>query len=82
MIHSMCGGKLKEGSTVVFAKVKLDSGETKWFLVEDMTVSAGDRVIVPTGYLRAEGEVVEARECKVGVTPIPLRTAQSIVAKV
>lgn len=85
MIHSMCGGKLNQDDTKIFAKVAFLEGTKSekpfgWFLVEDIAVAVGDTVVVPVNYLREEGEVIEVVECKNRVYPVPVRTAKSIVS--
>ncbi len=80
----MCGGKLNENETYVFVKVYFKEGTKSskpfsWFLADGITVNEGDRVIVPVGYLKEEGEVTEVAVCKRGVTPVPLRSAECII---
>ncbi len=87
MIHSLCGGKIKMDDTRIFAKVELDEkgGESQdfgWYLADDFHLKIGDKVIVKPNYINKSGIVVEIKECKNKIYPVPLRTAKSIASVV
>lgn len=85
MIHSLCGGKLKEGEEHVFAKVSFDKKQPDgrgfgWYLADGFSVKNGDKVTVIVKYFEEEGTVEQVVVCKNGVTPVPLRTAKEIIS--
>ena len=88
MIHSLAGGSLREKRVEDFALVEILDGVMKggkfWYIVKDKTITAGDKVIVPLGrldtmqqakVLRIDENVVE------GQTPVPFRSAKTILRK-
>ena len=87
MIHSLCGGKRNMDDTRIFAKVRIDENECEsqnfgWYLADDFHLKIGDKVIVKPNYINKSGVVVEIKECKNKIYPVPLRTAKSIVSVV
>ena len=88
MIHSLAGGSLREKRVEDFALVEIIDGIMKggkfWYIVKDKTITAGDNVVVPLGRTNAEQQAKVLRIDKnvvEGQTPVPLRSAKTILRK-
>lgn len=83
MIHSMSGGVLSEFDTYTFVKVAFEDGARPYWYVSDFAVSAGDTVTAPFGGGVKRATVITVEQNVSGqVTPIPLRSAKKLIAKV
>lgn len=89
MIHSLAGGNFRGKRVEDFAFVEILDGVMKggkfWYLVKDNDLKAGDEVVVPLGRTNAEQRARVIRIDKnvvEGQTPVPLRSAKTILRKV
>ncbi len=78
MIHSLSGGVISDGNIYDFAKVRVE-GAPRWYL-NGCGAKEGDRVLVPVGYLSAEGVVERVESCTAQTAPVPVRRAAEILA--
>ena len=88
MIHSLAGGSFREKRVEDFALVEIIDGVMKggkfWYVVKDKTITAGDKVVVSLGRSDAEQQAKVIRIDKnvvEGQTPVPLRSAKTILRK-
>lgn len=78
MIHSMSGGVISENGRYTFVKVELD-GTPQWYLSSSSSVKAGDRVLLPCGYLTREAVVVKVEEADAQCAPVPMKRIKEIL---
>lgn len=77
MIHSLSGGVLSDGESRLFVKV-IAEGTPCWYLSPDLTVTAGDEVLVPFGRGTAQGRVERTMFADGKTSPVPLSRAKEI----
>ncbi len=91
MIHSMCGGGLKNNEILSFAKVKffpenapegLDVSRTYWFISEIPLLRAGDKVLAPlSGGGSCEAIVLRVDLSDEQTPPMPLRAMKKLISR-
>lgn len=84
MIHSMSGGVIRDQGSYIFVKVALDGDPAPRWYIAEFDVEEGDRVSVPIGRAQTPAPATVLRvESNVSgqVTPVPLRSAKKIIAK-
>ena len=80
MIHSLSGGVIKDGGRHDFVKLKFQSGEERWYLSDEFSLSVGMKAIAFLNGKTQTGEVVRAdSNLSAQATPVPLKTAEKIV---
>lgn len=78
MIHSMSGGVLSDNEVYTFVKVEVE-GAPCWYLAPDH-VQEGALVLVPHGYMSAQGRVLKVERCTQQTAPVPMKCAREILA--
>lgn len=78
MIHSLCGGTIKNNDLKIFVKVEL-SGEVKWYLSPFPEVKVEDRVLVFSHFEVKEGKVIFREEQTALCAPVPMNRIEEIL---
>lgn len=84
MIHSMSGGVIRDQGSFDFVKVAIDGDPVPHWYISDFDVEEGDRVSAPVGKAQtpAPATVLRVERNVSGqVTPVPLRSAKRLIAK-
>ena len=84
MIHSLSGGTIKDIGFSSFAKVKLATGETMFF-VYDFPLNVGEEVLVPVGRsgTPTQATVVELRpNVSNRLAPFPIKSMKNVIKKI
>lgn len=92
MIHSMCGGGLKDNEIFSFAKVKfvaeklpcgVDGERPYWFISEIPLLKQGDKVLAPVGMsdVPCEAVVLRVDRASEQTPPFPIKTMKKIIKK-
>lgn len=90
MIHSMCGGGLKNNEILSFAKVKfceesapagVDCSRPYWFISEIPLLKAGDKVLAPIGEKSYEAVVLRVDLSSEQTPPFPIKSMKKLISK-
>ena len=84
MIHSLSGGVIRDYGSFVFVKVVFEENpERPYWYISEFEVEEGDTVTAPLGGEVKRAKVVRVEDNVSGqVTPIPLRSAKKLIAKI
>lgn len=82
MIHSMGGGVIRNYENLIYCKVRLEGEENavRWFISPFVSISVGDKVVVPCGIGTATGEVVRIENVTAQTAPQPVRRTEEILS--
>lgn len=93
MIHSMCGGGLKNNEILSFAKVKftgenlpcgVDGERPYWFISEIPLLKAGDKVLAPAGaaLVSCEAVVLRVDRASEQTPPFPIKSMKKLIKRI
>lgn len=82
MIHSMGGGVIRNYDNLIYCKVQLDGEENavRWYISPYVSISVGDRVLVPCGISSTSGTVLRIENVTAQTAPTPVKRTQEILS--
>lgn len=82
MIHSMGGGVIRNYENLIYCKVQLEGDENtvRWYISPYVSISVGDKVLVPCGMSSARGTVLRIENVTAQTAPTPVKRTQEILS--